>query len=44
MVDAQKESGTHEVIFDGSDLEAGIYFYGIRFNNRSVTGKLVLLN
>jgi hypothetical protein len=43
IIDTQKEAGTHEVIFDGSDLEAGIYFYGLSFNNRSFTGKLVLL-
>lgn len=43
IIDTQKEAGTHEVIFDGSDLEAGIYIYGISLNNQNFTGKLVLL-
>jgi photosystem II stability/assembly factor-like uncharacterized protein len=43
IVDTQKEAGKHEVSFDGSDLESGIYFYVLSINHRSFTGKLVLL-
>lgn len=43
IVDTQKEAGTHELSFDGSVLEAGIYFYGLSINNLRFTGKLVLL-
>ncbi|MDD3965818.1 MAG: FG-GAP-like repeat-containing protein [Candidatus Marinimicrobia bacterium] len=36
------EAGTHNVIFDGSGLSSGVYFYQLRVDNTMRVGKMVL--
>ncbi|MEA2031554.1 MAG: T9SS type A sorting domain-containing protein [candidate division Zixibacteria bacterium] len=43
LVDMDKEAGSHEVVFDGSNLSSGIYFYRIQADNFSKTKKMVLV-
>ena len=43
LVSGWREAGTHEVVFDGSDLSSGIYLYRIAAAGESVSGKMVLL-
>lgn len=42
LVNEQKESGTHAVVFDASNLMSGIYFYQIRAGKYTETRKLIL--
>lgn len=43
LVDGWQDGGRHEVIFDGSDLTSGIYFYIINAEEISCTKKMVLI-
>ncbi|RKX28901.1 MAG: hypothetical protein DRP47_03105 [Candidatus Zixiibacteriota bacterium] len=43
LVDEEKEAGTYEIVFDGSDIASGIYFYRIAADNFSETKKMVLV-
>ena len=42
LVDEQKDSGFHKVVFDGSDLSSGVYLYKLRAGNFEQTRKLTL--
>ncbi len=42
IVNEQKETGTHAVVFDASNLMSGIYFYQIRAGKYTETRKLIL--
>lgn len=35
--------GTHKILFDASGLASGMYFYNIRFENKSISRKMLLL-
>ena len=43
LVNEQKTKGNYEIIFDGSYLLSGIYFYKIQAGNYSNTKKFILL-
>jgi hypothetical protein len=44
LCDDIQSHGQHEVFFDGSSLENGIYLYKISIGNQSATGKIMLVN
>jgi len=35
-------SGTHQFMLDGSQLQTGVYFYTVKVNNESVTKKMIV--
>jgi flagellar hook assembly protein FlgD len=39
----QKERGAHELVFDGTGLTSGVYFYKIDARKASATGRMLLL-
>ncbi|MCB2206090.1 VWA domain-containing protein [bacterium] len=41
-LDGTMETGTHALIFDGSDLPSGMYLYQLRVGSRAVTKKMLL--
>lgn len=43
LVDANKEAGKFNVIFNSSNLPSGIYFYSIKTNNNVSVKKMILL-
>ncbi len=43
LVDEVQQPGSHQVIWDGSDVTSGIYFYQIQAGNFMETKKMVLL-
>lgn len=43
LVNEQKSPGNYKVNFNAKNLSSGIYFYILRFNNSSITKKMVLL-
>ncbi len=43
LVDEQQNAGAYSVVFDGSKLSSGIYFYRFHTDNFTQTRKLVLL-
>jgi uncharacterized lipoprotein YddW (UPF0748 family) len=43
LVNKEMSSGAHEVIFNASELPAGIYFYQLKVNDYTATRKLTLL-
>ncbi len=43
LVDAVKEPGINEVVWDAGDLASGIYFYRLQTETRMITEKMVLL-
>lgn len=38
-----KFEGTHSILFDGSDLQAGVYFFRLGSNEKQITKKMVLV-
>lgn len=43
LINEEKDSGYHEIIFDGSDLPSGVYFYTLQTSDFIQTKKMVLL-
>ncbi|TKJ37239.1 hypothetical protein CEE37_14090 [candidate division LCP-89 bacterium B3_LCP] len=43
LVNAWRDAGVHEVMFDGSDLSSGVYLYRLTAGEFTNTGKMVLL-
>ncbi len=43
LINAQLSAGNHDVTFDASNLDSGIYFYTLTGNNVSSTRKMMLL-
>jgi hypothetical protein len=43
LVNGMRETGTHQVTFDGSNLASGVYLYSLTAGSYSATGKMVLL-
>ncbi len=43
LVDGWREAGTHEVVFDGSELASGLYIYRLEAGSYSASGKMVLM-
>jgi hypothetical protein len=43
LTDEPLNAGRHEVLFHGSSLSSGLYFYQLSVNNLKSTGKMVLL-
>lgn len=43
LVDGLTSRGEHNVVFDGSQLSTGVYFYTLQFNGQSETQKMVLV-
>lgn len=43
LIDEEKDAGSHQVIFDGSKLSSGIYFYKLTTNNFVETKKMTLI-
>ncbi|GMU89585.1 MAG: hypothetical protein AMXMBFR49_17930 [Chlorobiota bacterium] len=42
LAEGFRESGIHSVRFNANNLSAGVYFYTLRQNDRSITRKLIL--
>ena len=43
LVDDEMDGGTHSVMFDGSDLASGVYFYRLESGGHTATGKMLLM-
>jgi hypothetical protein len=43
LVNGTREAGSHEVIFDGSNLASGLYLYTLTAGSHSATGKMMLI-
>lgn len=43
LVNEVQSQGAHSVKFDASNLTSGIYFYALRFNNQTITNKMLLM-
>lgn len=43
LINKKMGSGSHTVVFDGSSLSSGIYFYKLNSGNSSITKKMVLM-
>jgi len=43
LINGELESGSHEVIFDGSNLSSGVYFYTITSGTFTETRKMMLM-
>ena len=43
LINEKKPPGTYKVTFDAAQYPSGIYFYTLRFQNRSITKKMILL-
>jgi len=43
LVNAKKSAGTHDFVFDGSNLASGLYYYRIEAGSFNVIRKMVLL-
>ena len=43
LVDGMTGRGEHNVVFDGSQLSTGVYFYTLQFNGQAQTQKMVLV-
>jgi glycosidase len=42
LVDGKKEAGRHQVDFDGKGISSGVYFYRLRFDEASISKKMIL--
>ena len=43
LINEEKIYGNYEVVFDGSKLSSGVYFYSLQSNGKNLTKKLLLL-
>lgn len=43
LVNEEKEAGNHQIVFDGSKLSSGIYFYNLFANGYQETKKMALI-
>lgn len=43
LVNGYKTAQTYSVEFDGTKLSSGVYIYEIRYNNQSLTQKMMLM-
>ncbi len=43
LVEGRKDAGKYQVIFDGSNLPSGVYFYQLTSGNYSASKKMILL-
>ena len=43
LLNESRKTGSHELMFDGSDLASGVYLYSMTFNGVNQTRKLVLM-
>ncbi len=43
LVNGPREAGSHQVIFNGSDLTSGVYLYKINAGSAVFTGKMILM-
>ena len=43
LVNEQKNPGSYEVEFDGSDLSSGIYFYSLQIDGKIIETKSMVL-
>jgi hypothetical protein len=43
LVNGWRDAGTHQVVFDGSNLASGVYLYRVEAAAMSLSGKVVLL-
>ncbi len=43
LVDDIKSSGTHHIVFDGSNLSSGVYIYSISANGKTISKKMQLI-
>jgi len=43
LVNGYEKEGIHKVLFNGSNIASGIYFYTIQFGNKFISNKMLLL-
>jgi hypothetical protein len=43
LLNEERVAGTHKILFDAKQFASGIYFYNLRFENRSLSGKMILM-
>jgi len=43
LVDGNMDAGTHNVVWDGSRLASGIYFYRMQAGNQVLTKKMLMI-
>jgi len=43
LVNGNRPAGLHSVRFDAGQLAGGVYFYKLRFNGETLTGKMMLM-
>jgi len=43
LINEEKESGYHKILFDGSALPSGVYFYSLQTSKYSQTKKMILI-
>jgi hypothetical protein len=43
LINEEKESGFHEILFDGSNLPSGVYFYNLQTSKYSEMKKMILI-
>jgi len=44
IVDETQEAGLHQVVFDASGLDSGVYYYRVQTGKSSQTKRFILLN
>ena len=43
LVDGYKAAQTYNVSFDASNLSSGVYFYSVKFDNKVLSRKMILM-
>ena len=43
LLDEDRNSGRHDIVFEGGDLNSGVYFYRLKVGDIVETGELILL-